>query len=232
MTHDCVARSTSNHIIKYADDITVVGLIQNNNDQAYQEVVEQLVNWCSRNNLLLNVDKTKEIIVDFRKNQPEESHSATYQQQHNSGGGGEYPFPGSAHNGHHNLDEKHHVSGIAQQRLLFLHRMRLHLPLLILTTFYRSTIESIMTNCISVCSCRLEVPSESAEKIIGTSLPSILDIGHKRCLTRAKDRDSTHPHHGLFSLLNSGWRFCSVRSRTTRFCNSFILQAIRLLNPQ
>ncbi|KAF7643942.1 hypothetical protein LDENG_00230570, partial [Lucifuga dentata] len=39
----------------------------------------------------------------------------------------------------------------AQQRLHFLRRMRRsHLPPPILTTFYRSTIESIMTNCISV----------------------------------------------------------------------------------
>ncbi|KAF7661151.1 hypothetical protein LDENG_00267420, partial [Lucifuga dentata] len=67
---NCVARSTSNHIIKYADDTTVVGLIRNDDDRAYREEVEQLVNWCSRNNLLLNVDKTKEIIVDFRKKQP------------------------------------------------------------------------------------------------------------------------------------------------------------------
>ncbi|KAF7654199.1 hypothetical protein LDENG_00072850, partial [Lucifuga dentata] len=32
MTHDCVARSTPNHIIKYADDTTVVGLIRNDDD--------------------------------------------------------------------------------------------------------------------------------------------------------------------------------------------------------
>ncbi|MEQ2209563.1 hypothetical protein XENOCAPTIV_000968, partial [Xenoophorus captivus] len=29
MTHDCVARSTSNHIIKYAADTTIVALIRN-----------------------------------------------------------------------------------------------------------------------------------------------------------------------------------------------------------
>ncbi|KAF7640578.1 hypothetical protein LDENG_00033630, partial [Lucifuga dentata] len=51
-----------------------------------------------------------------------------------------------------------------------------------------------MTNCISVwCgSCTaadwkcLQRVVRTAEKIIGTSLPSILDIGRKRCLTRAK----------------------------------------------
>ncbi len=72
----------------------------------------------------------------------------------------------------------------------------------------------------------------TAERIIGTSLPSIQDIAPIRCMSRARNiiRDSSHPHHGLFSLLASGKRFRSIRCRTTRFCNSFIPQAIRLLN--
>ncbi|KAI3377127.1 hypothetical protein L3Q82_000317 [Scortum barcoo] len=57
-------------IVKFADDTTVVGLIRDDNDLAYREEVEQLVRWCEGNNLILNVDKTKEIIVDFRKIQP------------------------------------------------------------------------------------------------------------------------------------------------------------------
>ncbi|KAI3363941.1 hypothetical protein L3Q82_001546 [Scortum barcoo] len=62
--------SATNHIVKFADDTTVVGLIRDDNDLAYREEVEQLVRWCEGNNLILNVDKTKEIIVDFRKIQP------------------------------------------------------------------------------------------------------------------------------------------------------------------
>ena len=38
-THDCVAMHTSNSIIKYADDTTVVGLIANNDETAYREEV-------------------------------------------------------------------------------------------------------------------------------------------------------------------------------------------------
>ena len=68
MTHDCVPRSATNPM--FADDTTVVGLIRDNDDMAYREEVEQLVDWWKVNNLILNVDKTKEIIVDFRKNQP------------------------------------------------------------------------------------------------------------------------------------------------------------------
>ncbi|XP_048871844.1 fibroin heavy chain-like [Brienomyrus brachyistius] len=39
-----------------------------------QEEVKQLVGWCRDNNLILNVEKTKEMIIGFRRNQP--SHSA------------------------------------------------------------------------------------------------------------------------------------------------------------
>ena len=63
-THDCVATQASNSIIKFADDITV-GLITNNDETAYSEVVRALGVWCQENNLSPNVNKTKELIVDF-----------------------------------------------------------------------------------------------------------------------------------------------------------------------
>jgi hypothetical protein len=59
----------SNSIIKFADDTIVVGLITNNNETAYSEEVRALRVWCQEINLTLNVNKTKERIVDFRKQQ-------------------------------------------------------------------------------------------------------------------------------------------------------------------
>ncbi|KAF0043670.1 hypothetical protein F2P81_005007 [Scophthalmus maximus] len=44
MTHDCCAKHNSNHIIKFADDTTVVGLISHDEDSAYREEVQQLIN--------------------------------------------------------------------------------------------------------------------------------------------------------------------------------------------
>ena len=68
-THDCVTTHASNSIIKFADVTTVVGLITNNDEIAYKEEVRALAVWWQENNLLLNVNKTKELIVDFRKQQ-------------------------------------------------------------------------------------------------------------------------------------------------------------------
>ena len=61
----------SNLIIILADDTTVVGLITNNDETAYREEVRALAGWYQENNLSLNVNKIKKLIVDFRSQQRE-----------------------------------------------------------------------------------------------------------------------------------------------------------------
>ena len=69
--HNCMARHDSNTIIKFADDATVVGLITNNDKTTYREEVRDLSGCCQNNTLSLNVIKTKEMIVDYRKRRTE-----------------------------------------------------------------------------------------------------------------------------------------------------------------
>ena len=76
MTHDCCARFSTNHMVKYADNTTVVGLIKDDNEDAYREEVRQLVGWCNTHNLVLNVNEL-EIIVDFRRNQQSQTHHSS-----------------------------------------------------------------------------------------------------------------------------------------------------------
>ena len=66
-THDCRPANDNNLIVKFADDTTVVGLISGGDETAYREEVLKLAAWCSENNLALNISKTKEIIVNFRR---------------------------------------------------------------------------------------------------------------------------------------------------------------------
>ncbi|XP_030641384.1 NACHT, LRR and PYD domains-containing protein 12-like [Chanos chanos] len=66
-TYDCIPVHGTNTIIKFADDTTVVGLIREDDETAYRDEVEHLAAWCADNNLALNTQKTKEIIVDFRR---------------------------------------------------------------------------------------------------------------------------------------------------------------------
>lgn len=46
-----------------------VGLIQDGKEKHYREEVKLFADWCSKNNLILNVEKTKEVVIDFRRKQ-------------------------------------------------------------------------------------------------------------------------------------------------------------------
>ncbi|KAK1803830.1 hypothetical protein P4O66_003786 [Electrophorus voltai] len=129
----------------------------------------------------------------------------------------------------------------AQQYLYFLRKLReAHLPSPILTTFYRGTIESILSSCITTwfgnCTAfdrkTLQRIVRTAEKIIGVSLFSITNIYTTRHIRKTTSivKDPTHPSHELFTLLPSGRRYRSIWSRTSRLCNSFFPEAIRLLS--
>ena len=75
---------------------------------------------------------------------------------------------------------------------------------------------------------------KTAQRITGSSLPTIDTIQCKRRLRKAHciTKDTSHPNHRLFTLVPSGRRFRSLRSRTSRFRNSFFPAAITLLNSE
>eukprot|EP00061_Rhincodon_typus_P005501 g25081.t1 len=56
-----------NAISKFTDDATIVGQISNNDKSEYRKEMECFVSWCKDNKLSLNVSKTEELIIDFRK---------------------------------------------------------------------------------------------------------------------------------------------------------------------
>ncbi|KAK0134730.1 hypothetical protein N1851_029619 [Merluccius polli] len=128
----------------------------------------------------------------------------------------------------------------AQQWLHFprvLRKEQLNTQLLV--TFYRSTIEGLLTYAVSVwhSSCteeekKLQRVANIAQKIIGCPLPSLSTIYNSRCLSRARNilKDTTHPGFHLFNLLPSGRRFRSIRARTNRLRDSFFPIAVTILN--
>lgn len=64
-----MATTDSNIIVKFADNTAVVGFISNSDETANCSEITHLTDFCRENNLELNASKTKEIIVDFSKNQ-------------------------------------------------------------------------------------------------------------------------------------------------------------------
>ncbi|XP_055490207.1 uncharacterized protein LOC129696376 isoform X2 [Leucoraja erinacea] len=143
-----------------------------------------------------------------------------------------------------NLTWSRNTTGIvkrAHQRLHFLRKLKqASRPTNILRTFYRGTVESVLTYCINTwyCTCNcsdrkaLQRVVRGAERSIGVSLPSVQELFQSRCLKKAQRiaKDKLHPLHTHLDLLPSGKRYRSIKARTTRLLNSFLPQAVRLLN--
>jgi len=65
-TTDFQYNSGSCHLQKFSDDSAVVGCI-NDGREEYRAVADDFVEWVGSNHLLLNVAKTREVVVDFRR---------------------------------------------------------------------------------------------------------------------------------------------------------------------
>ncbi|XP_041834208.1 uncharacterized protein LOC121635190 [Melanotaenia boesemani] len=204
--------------------------------------VSHLEVWCQENHLLLNVSKTKELIVDFRK-QPRSLHPLLI-----SGSEVErvdtFRYLGVTIS--QDLTWTQHITTTvkkARQRLFLLRRLRdFKLPLRVLKNFYTCTIESIlygsitmwMGNCTKQDLLALKRVVRAAERTTRTTLPNLQDIYVERCRSRAKRilSQPSHPAHSLFSPLPSGRRFRCLRTKTERLKKSFFPLAVRLLNSE
>lgn len=62
-TNDCVAKHSLNFIVKFSDDTVFLGLISNNNEEAYMDEVEKLATWCQVRSVSLNVSKARELVL-------------------------------------------------------------------------------------------------------------------------------------------------------------------------
>ena len=64
-TNDCFKNTKGVKLIKFADDSSILGLIISSEDE-YRQFVEDFTKCCDDHFLLLNIKKTKELIIDFR----------------------------------------------------------------------------------------------------------------------------------------------------------------------
>ena len=240
-TNDCTPTHSSNTIIKFADDTTIVGLISDGDERAYRNEVECLDGWCKVNDLVLNTSKTKEIVVDFRRTK-----KSDHLPLHISGEEVErvekVKFLGVHITNH--LTWSSNTSYLcmrAQQRLYFLRKLKQAQLSQKLLVNFSSTIESILSHCMIVwySSCTVSERKDLhrvvkvAGRIIGTDLPSLDSVYTSRLKKKASSisRDATHPGHCLFDLLPSGKRYRAIRTKTNRLRNSFFPRAVVSTTP-
>ena len=239
-TNDCRSSHESVVLVKFSDDTTVSGLISECDESIYREEVQRMVTWCDQNNLVLNVSKTKEIVVDFRTKPTEITplviNGETVEIV------SDFKFLGCIIS--NNLSWDAHILAIrkkAQQRLYFLRQLKkFGVNQKILTQFYRSIIESILSFSLTTWfgsttaqnRSDLQHVIKTATKIIGCDLPTVESIYEKRLVRKAESilKDDTHPGHTLFELLPSGRRYRTISTKTERSRNTFYPCAVKAMS--
>ncbi|KAK3508570.1 hypothetical protein QTP70_032905 [Hemibagrus guttatus] len=197
-----------------ADDTAVMGLISNNNETSYLEEIKYLETWCQDNNLLWDISKTKELIVDFstkqeRNYQPliingtplERVDSFQYLGVHIT-----QDLPWTCHV--NTLVKK------ARQHLYHLrHLKNFKVPSKVLKTFYSCTIESILMGSITAWfGNSTQQDRQALQRVVGSAeppicaeLPDLETIYSKRCWTKARKimKDLGHPNSSLLGVTSS-----------------------------
>ena len=242
-TADCRSLVEECPLIKFADDTVMAGLIDKDDDSAFRSQLTSFVDYCDQNFLELNVSKTKEMIIDFRKSPPipdpivikgsdVERVSA-------------YKYLGVI------IDDAlswgNQIDNIVKKlnsRLFCLRKMaRFEVKSEILKIFYLSTICGVWRYCL-ICwggnvnktdRSRLDDIVKRAARVIGEDLETVESV-YQNLLRQKLDRvweDTEHPLHdrlsGQQSLRGSG-RLRLPYLNTNRHRDSFIPRAIKLFN--
>ncbi|KAI4875490.1 hypothetical protein NFI96_030045, partial [Prochilodus magdalenae] len=189
------------HLCNWVLDF-LTGLITDGDETAYRDEVSALSEWCCRNNLSLNISKTKEMIVDYRKLQR----------------GGHSPL-------YINRAEVERVSSVRLRKcglppdiLTNFYRCTIESTLTAyITVWYGSS---------------TVYDRKTLKRVVRTAETDLQDIYRSRCLRKIQKiwLDCSHPAHGLFTLLPSVRSYRSIQTRTNRLMNSFYPKAIRFLN--
>ncbi len=173
---------------------------------------------CQENHLSLNIDKTKELVVDYRR-QSREHTPITIDNKTPVERVSSFKFLGVHIT--EDLTWSAHTDAVlkkAHQRLFFLRRLRNLLkrapessgpstPALWRASWPAASPPGF-GNSTAGNRRALQRVVRTARHIVGGELPSLQDIYTRRCTRKARRiiKDSSHPSHSLLSLLHSGRR--------------------------
>lgn len=229
-------------IQKFSDDTALVGLLNHGNDVAYKKEAHSFAKWCDTNFLQLNVGKTKELIIDFRK-EKEEAVPVTINNQRieivES-----YKYLGVHLDNKLNWKEN---TGVlvkkAQSRLFFLRKLRsFDISPRLLGIFYQGILASVLFYAVLCWGGSISTDDKNrinkiikrAGSVIGLNPDKLEVIVEKRTRTKLKTvlLYDNHPLHNIFRDLKSSFseRLVMPRCSTERLRRSFVPAAVRYFN--
>ena len=242
-TNDLARDSDKVFIQKYADDTVVVGLCDGEEDSEYLKYVNFVNDWCKTNYLKLNVQKTKELIWDFRKSK--QDRKPVRINDMNVEVVPTYKYLGVIMD--NKLSFAQHAEGQlvkVQKRLYCVRSMfKLRIDYTLIRLFYEATIPPLLLYaCVAFyglltkkIKTDLEKPKCITERLLRRSQLNIKDfdsIYHEVTLRLSNKiiKNNSHPLKKEFVLLPSGLRYRLPSMRTTRFKDTFIVKSIEFLN--
>jgi hypothetical protein len=227
---------------KYADDTALTGQITDEDDRHYRQEIEDFVEWCDRNYLELHVGKTREMVIDFRKNKRRPDPvviKGTEVERVES-----YKYLGVLFD--NALNWKQNTEAIvkkANTRLYCLRKLRsFNVSSQLLQMFYCSSIVSVLTfglTCWGRNLCkrdqdRLNKIIRKAGGVIGRAQDTLDTLYNRRITNKLADilDDKTHPLRYEFDSrrIERSGRLRVPKSSTSRYANSFVPQAVTLFN--
>lgn len=238
-TNDCSSNYENCSIVKYADDTVIIGKLIGNDTQNYYNQVNNFVEWCNTNYLNLNVKKTKEMIIDFRKNRLDPDHLIINGEVVDRVE--EYKYLGIVINDELKWNANTHVTykkclgRVQHLRIL----KNIGVDATIISLFYKSIIESVLNfSLIMVFGSLSGKDKRKLKKIVnisqrlGAVVVPLENLYQKNVINQVKKimKDDSHPLHQQYKFLPSGRRLCTPLQKTTRYKNSFIPKSVKIFN--
>ena len=239
-TDDCRSESDIVKIVKFADDTAILGLLNESTTSfcTFLEEIERFVSWCTRHSLQLNVNKTKDMIFDFRKK--ECSHSAIEIGDKFVERVRDYKYLGVTVN--EKLDWGVHAETVlskVNQRMYFVRKLSAFgIDTVLVSLFYRAAVQSLFSFCVIVwggnLACkeckRFDRVAKRVSRMTEISQDSFKQILDKFCIRKINSilKDSQHPLYSHISFSARSNRIILIRTKRERFRNSFLPYAVRL----
>nr|XP_054590297.1 uncharacterized protein LOC129154572 [Nothobranchius furzeri] len=237
-TSDFQYKSETCHLQKHSDDSAVVGCIRDGQEAEYRELVERFVAWCGNNHLTLNVNKTKEMILDFRRNRVESNTVSIMGEEVEVVE--EYKYLGVHLD--NRLDWRKNSKAVYKKghsRLHFLRMLRsFNVCSKMQQIFYKTVVESVISSAI-VCwgssirsrdLKRLNSLIKKAGSVLGTTVEPLEEIMQRRILQRIK-KMMDNPEHSLHKTVRQqksvfSQRLLQFGCNTDCYWRSFLPTAI------